>query len=87
MNYWSVKSETLCRCKDGIQLDYKDRAANGSRKLSRFMLRQSEKGIQTTQNRFWKKLRIRYTKHFTLKTISSDEDLVEMDDEHAIGTE
>ena len=84
MNYWSAKSETLCRCKDGIQLDYKDRAANGSCKLSQFMLWQSEKGTQTTPNRFWEKLRIRYTEHFTLKTISSDEDLVEMDDEHAI---
>jgi hypothetical protein len=45
------------------------------------MLRQSEKRIQTTQNRFWKKFRISCTKHFTLETISSDEDLVEMDDE------
>ena len=85
MNYWSVKSETVCRFKDGIKLiDNKDRAANGSSKLIQFMLWQSEKGTQTTPNRFWEKLRIRYTEHFTLKTISSDEDLVEMDDEHAI---
>ena len=49
MNYWSVKSEKLCRCKDGIQLDYKDRAANRSKELSQFNI-QSEKGIQTTQN-------------------------------------